>query len=72
MTTLGYGDFTAAAASGRAVAVLEALSGQIFLATLIARLVASFRGPRQREQMAGNPDGLAGPGPLQAPVTIAR
>jgi hypothetical protein len=57
LTTLGYGDFTAAGNSGRAVAVLEALAGQIFLATLIARLVASFRGPRQREQMPGNPDG---------------
>ena len=43
LTTLGYGDFTAAANSGRAVAVLEALTGQVFLATLVARLVASFR-----------------------------
>lgn len=44
LTTLGYGDFTAADPGGRAVAVLEALSGQIFLATLVARLVAGFRG----------------------------
>jgi hypothetical protein len=43
LTTLGYGDFTAAANSGRAVAVLEALTGQVFLATLVARLVAAFR-----------------------------
>jgi Ion channel len=43
LTTLGYGDFTAASNSGRAVAVLEALAGQIFLATLVARLVAAFR-----------------------------
>jgi len=43
LTTLGYGDFTAADNSGRAVAVLEALTGQVFLATLVARLVASFR-----------------------------
>lgn len=46
MTTLGYGDFTAAGSGGRAVAVLEALTGQIFLATLIARLVTAFR-PRR-------------------------
>jgi hypothetical protein len=43
LTTLGYGDFTALENSGRAVAVLEALTGQVFLATLVARLVAAFR-----------------------------
>lgn len=44
LTTLGYGDFTAAGSSGRAVAVVEALTGQIFLVTLVASLVAGFRG----------------------------
>jgi voltage-gated potassium channel Kch len=54
LTTLGYGDFTAAGNGGRAVAVIEALVGQVFLATLVARLVAAFRplderdGPRDR------------------------
>ena len=43
LTTLGYGDFTAATDAGRAVAVLEAMVGQMFLATLVARLVAGFR-----------------------------
>ncbi|MBV9445158.1 MAG: two pore domain potassium channel family protein [Streptosporangiaceae bacterium] len=43
LTTLGYGDFTAAGEGGRAVAVLEALTGQVFLATLVARLVSAFR-----------------------------
>ena len=43
LTTLGYGDFTALENGGRAVAVLEALTGQVFLATLVARLVAAFR-----------------------------
>jgi hypothetical protein len=43
LTTLGYGDFTAAGDGGRAVAVLEAIIGQMFLATLVARLVAGFR-----------------------------
>jgi hypothetical protein len=47
LTTLGYGDFTAAANAGRAIATLEALTGQVFLATLVARLVASFV-PRSR------------------------
>ena len=42
LTTLGYGDFTAAGSLGRAVAVLEALTGQVFLATLVARLVSAY------------------------------
>jgi Ion channel len=52
LTTLGYGDFTAAGNGGRAVAVLEALIGQIFLATLVARLVAAYRSPRNRQPLA--------------------
>jgi Ion channel len=47
LTTLGYGDFTAAGNGGRAIAVLEALTGQIFLATLVARLVAAYRSPAE-------------------------
>lgn len=43
LTTLGYGDFTAAGNGGRAIAVMEALTGQVFLATLVASLVSSFR-----------------------------
>jgi hypothetical protein len=48
LTTLGYGDFTAVGSLGRAVAVLEALTGQIFLATLVARLVSAYRGSARR------------------------
>jgi hypothetical protein len=48
LTTLGYGDYTAAGSGGQAVAVLEAITGQIFLATLVARLVAGFRGAGRR------------------------
>jgi ion channel len=47
LTTLGYGDFTSAINGGRAVAVLEAMTGQIFLATLVARLVSAFRPPAE-------------------------
>jgi Ion channel len=43
LTTLGYGDFTAHDSAGRAVAMIEAMTGQIFLATLVAKLVAAFR-----------------------------
>ena len=42
LTTLGYGDFVAATQAGRSLAVLEALAGQIFLVTLVARLVSAF------------------------------
>jgi hypothetical protein len=39
-TTVGYGDLTAATNIGRSIVVLEALIGQIFLVTLVARLVS--------------------------------
>jgi voltage-gated potassium channel Kch len=45
-TTVGYGDLTAATGLGRAVAVLEALTGQIYLVTVISLLVGSMR-PRR-------------------------
>jgi hypothetical protein len=64
LTTTGYGDFTAAGSGGRAVAVLEAITGQVFLATLIARLVAGFRGSSRRAasqaQASQAPAGPAG------------
>jgi Ion channel len=50
LTTLGYGDFTAGENGGRSIAVLEALTGQVFLATLVARLVAAYRTPDPPEQ----------------------
>jgi hypothetical protein len=56
LTTLGYGDFTAGENGGRSIAVLEALTGQIFLATLVARLVAAYRTPDRPEQ-PGRPGG---------------
>jgi len=42
MTTTGYGDLTPVGSGPRSLAVLEALLGQIFLVTLVARLVAMF------------------------------
>jgi hypothetical protein len=62
LTTLGYGDFTAAANDGRAIAVVEALTGQVFLATLVARLVAAFRGPRAPAGAGPGGPGLGGSG----------
>jgi voltage-gated potassium channel Kch len=40
LTTLGYGDVTAVHTAARSLALLEALTGQLFPAVLIARLVA--------------------------------
>jgi len=60
LTTLGYGDFTAAESGGRSIAVLEALTGQVFLATLVARLVAAYRGPAPPDRRL--PEDVDGPG----------
>jgi hypothetical protein len=46
LTTTGYGDLTAAGNLGRSFAVLEALTGQIYLVTIVALLVSNFRGRR--------------------------
>lgn len=73
LTTLGYGDFTAAASGGQAVAVVEAMVGQIFLATLVARLVAAFRSPHrgpQHQQPAQ--DGVPQNGPGEQRTSAAR
>ncbi len=58
LTTLGYGDYTAVGDGGRAFAVLEAMIGQMFLATLVARLVAGIRWSARADQQSG-PDGPA-------------
>ncbi len=48
LTTVGYGDLTAATKVGRSVVVLEPLLGQIFLVTTVARLVSIFQPNRRR------------------------
>jgi hypothetical protein len=54
-TTVGYGDFTAAADLGRALSVLEALIGQLYLVTIIAVLVSRLSG-RTAPNAAGAPE----------------
>jgi len=66
LTTLGYGDYTAAGSGGRAIAVMEALTGQVFLATLVARLVAAFRSPAEAAREAAR---TVRRGPPQRPTT---
>src|ERR1700733_9297077 len=82
LTTLGYGDFTAASDAGRAIAVLEAIVGQMFLATLVARLVAGFRWSDRAAARHGRIQGApgatqdqrasaSGSGPSESEVTAA-
>ncbi len=40
LTTMGYGDITPVAPVARSLAVAEALTGQLYVAILISRLVA--------------------------------
>lgn len=55
ITTVGYGDLTAGTSTGRVVVTFEALIGQIFLVTLVARLVSMY-GTSRRPSRDG-PDG---------------
>jgi hypothetical protein len=55
MTTTGFGDLTPAQRGGRAVAVLEMLTGQIYLVTVISLLVGNLR--RRGEDGGGTIDG---------------
>lgn len=47
MTTTGFGDFTAARPLGHALAVLEMLTGQLYLVTVIGILIGNFVGRRK-------------------------
>jgi hypothetical protein len=39
LTTVGYGDITALTKPARALSILEAITGQLYLAIMISRLV---------------------------------
>jgi hypothetical protein len=59
LTTTGFGDFTAATELGRTIAVVEALTGQIYLVTIVALIVSNLR-PRRRVEAPGAPAAPAG------------
>jgi len=51
LTTTGFGDFSAATAVGHALAVIEELTGQLYLVTVIGLLIGNFvAGARRRER----------------------
>jgi Ion channel len=45
ITTVGYGDLTAVSDLGRFLATSEAIIGQVFLVTIVARLVSLYSRP---------------------------
>ena len=50
LTTVGYGDLTAATQFGRMLSVCEALLGQLYLVTVVAILVSNLRGGTKRAE----------------------
>jgi voltage-gated potassium channel Kch len=48
LTTVGYGDITPATDLAKRLAVIEMFVGQVFLITLVARLVSLWKTPEPR------------------------
>jgi len=57
LTTTGFGDYTAAHSSGRALAVLEMLTGQLYLVTVIGLVVGNYAGRRPARETSQHPSG---------------
>ena len=47
LTTTGFGDFTPATPAGHALAVIEMLTGQLYLVTVIGLLIGNFASRRR-------------------------
>jgi Ion channel len=56
LTTTGYGNLVPAANPGQTVAVLEMLTGQLFLVTAVAKVVSTWR-PGQGLRPPTEPNG---------------
>lgn len=54
MTTLGYGDISPVTATARALAYMQALFGQLYVAVLVAGLVGTHISARQRQKENGD------------------
>jgi hypothetical protein len=54
LTTVGYGDLTAASNLGRSLAITEALIGQIYLVTVVAVIISNMRPGRRRAPGPGS------------------
>ena len=53
MTTVGYGDYTAAGDLGRMLAISEALFGQLYLVSVVAMLVGNLGREAPRNRLKG-------------------
>jgi Ion channel len=53
LTTVGYGDLTAAGDLGRTIAIVEALTGQLYLVTVVALAVSHLVATRARSSAGG-------------------
>jgi hypothetical protein len=67
LTTTGYGDLSPSSGVPQTAAVFEALAGQIFLVTLVARLVALYQPRRPRYRGEGGTPEPPGPAPEAPP-----
>ena len=56
LTSLGYGDITIVDSFGRRLAMAEVITGQVFLATAVARLVSTARRKRADDDPVGSAD----------------
>ncbi len=50
LTTVGFGDLTAASEFGKRLVVIEALVGQVFIVVLVGRLVSLWKSPDPRPE----------------------
>ena len=66
LTTVGFGDLTSPDPFARSVIMLEALTGQIFLVTLVARLVSAWQARPKPEGRTPKHESPASPGALGA------
>ncbi len=69
LTTTGFGDFSAGTPVGHALTVIEMLTGQLYLATVIGVLIGSYVG-RGRSRPADSPS--VGSGDPQQPAAADR
>ena len=54
LTTVGYGDLVPSTEVGRALAIFEALLGQIYLVTVVAVMVSNLGRPQTPGQLSGS------------------
>ena len=56
LSTVGYGDYTPALGIGRGMAILEGVSGQLYLVTVVALLIGNLRGRMRRPAATPSPE----------------